>query len=631
MSKLSRVIIIGCLLVAGCSSFSSKKTDSGMDTTAKDKSPKILLPKNSSTMREVVDATTMQTQADYFVTVAEVNSYEGKSTLAVQNFKSALVYDPKSAWIHYRLAQELLKSGQLVEAKTVTETALKLKPVFNEVRVLRATLFMAEKKYADAMKEYQIILTQDPHSPEALMYLGAIYSELKDFTKAKSYFLRLSQSPKFANTHLAHYYLGRLAMEERKKGSFDVALKHFLKSLEERPDFAESALAVGQIYLIQGYDKKAFQHYKTFQQKYGPIAKIAEILSQQYLTKSQYDEAFEQLEILEQSGDDPLSAKLKMALILVEKNLYPEAIVKFKEIEKEAPESDKVKFYLAAIYEEQKNIPEAISYFKQVPRDSSYYGESVMHLALLYQNINKTELSRATLAEAVANKVNHPPVYMLYSSYLEQDKNLKASIEIMIAATDRFSDSAQAHFYLGTLYDKANEKDKMVASLRTSVDLDQSNPQVLNYLAYSLAEMNQDLEQAEIFAKKAVKVAPKDPYILDTLGWVQFKRGNIKEALIHLHKAYSLDPEVSVFSEHLAEVYLVRNDEIKAREYFIKAYENEENLEKKNQLKERIAFIENKNNIATSDRFPASVSSSNNEAKKSISGSPSTLGSYKEK
>lgn len=624
--------ILWLSLVLGCASGLTTKSEN----TNSNQQPKVRHPLKATgaSSREVVDATTLQTQADFFVTQAELQSYEGHSQLAIKSFKSALIYDPKSHWIHYRLANELMKSGQLAEAKQITETALKLKPDFFEVRTLRATLFMAEKKYQEAIKEYQSILSKDPQHPESLMYLGAIHSELKDLTRAKEYFVRLAKSPKFSNPHLAHYYLGRVTMEEKKKNSFVSALKYFEKSLNDKPDFAEGALAVGQIYFILGQNQKAIELYKGFQKRHGPILKIAEILSQHYLSQSDYDNAFEQLEVLEQGGDDPLSAKLKMALILVDKNLYADAIAKFKEIEKEAPESDKVKFYLAAIYEEQKNYPASISYYTQVPVESSFYGESTMHLALLYQKSNKPELFVNTLVSAIENKVNHAPVYMLYSSYLEQTNRLAQAFEVMKLATQRFSDSAQVHFYMATIYDKQNQKSEMLKSLRTSVELDDKNPQVLNYLAYSLAELNLNLDEAEAYAKRAVATAPKDPYILDTLGWVQFKKGNKKEALTHIQKAYEISPEVSVFSEHLAELYLAKNDEVRAREFYIRAYETEEDPEKRVQLKEKIASIENRNNIQVSERFPASVPKSDSGGARAVekgSGGYGSQGNYKDK
>lgn len=631
MSKLKCAIVLVFSLLVSCTSLQNKNDSGSSDSSTK---PSLLQQKNqTSNKREVVDATTLQTQADYHVTVAELYSFQGRPGLAVENFKSAILYDSKSAWLYYRLAAETVKTGQLDDAKAICDIALKLKPGFSEVRVLRATIFMAEKKYQEAMNEYQVILKNDPQHPESLMYLGAIASEMKEFEKAKNYFTRLSQSGKFANTHLAYYYLGRVAMEEKKKDSFKVALSYFEKSLQERPDFPEAAIAVGQMNLILGNETKAMEHYKAFQKRYGPVVKIAEILSQHYLAKSQYDNAYEQLEILEEESDDQLSAKLKMALILVEKNMLDAAIVKFKEIEKAAPDSDKAKFYLAALYEEKKDFTMAISYFKQVPAESSHYGESIMHLALLYQKTNRAELMASTLLSAIENKVPHPPVYMLYSSYLEQSENFDKALEVMNLAASRFESSAQVQFYIGTLYDKMNEKEKMLTSLRASIELDQSNPQVLNYLAYSLAELNKDLDEAEQWAKKAVKAAPEDPYILDTLGWVQFKKGKNKEAVTNIEKAHRISPDVSVFAEHLAEIYLAKNNELKAREYYIKAYETEEDPQKKDQLKNKIAGIEDRNNIKLVDRMPASfeAESGKNDTPERANSQSRSKGAVKEK
>jgi tetratricopeptide (TPR) repeat protein len=63
-----------------------------------------------------------------------------------------------------------------------------------------------------------------------------------------------------------------------------------------------------------------------------------------------------------------------------------------------------------------------------------------------------------------------------------------------------------------------------------------------NALGYTLAEKTDRLDEAKILIEKALKLQPDDPFILDSLGWVYYRLGQVQEALKHLHTAYTARP-----------------------------------------------------------------------------------------
>jgi tetratricopeptide (TPR) repeat protein len=81
-------------------------------------------------------------------------------------------------------------------------------------------------------------------------------------------------------------------------------------------------------------------------------------------------------------------------------------------------------------------------------------------------------------------------------------------------------------------------------------------------LGYSLAERNQRLPEARELINKALEMAPGDPFIIDSLGWVEFRLGNTQEALRLLQQAYAARPDIEI-AAHLGEVLwtLARRDE----------------------------------------------------------------------
>ncbi|NJL23824.1 MAG: tetratricopeptide repeat protein [Calothrix sp. SM1_5_4] len=95
-----------------------------------------------------------------------------------------------------------------------------------------------------------------------------------------------------------------------------------------------------------------------------------------------------------------------------------------------------------------------------------------------------------------------------------------------------------------------------IAEMNKVLELDKDHVQALNYLAYTYAEMGSNLEEAFEFANRALKLQPQDGYILDTLGWIHFKRGEIESAIKYLEAAFKIRPDEAIIAEHLGDAYL---------------------------------------------------------------------------
>ena len=82
------------------------------------------------------------------------------------------------------------------------------------------------------------------------------------------------------------------------------------------------------------------------------------------------------------------------------------------------------------------------------------------------------------------------------------------------------------------------------------------NQNAYNALGYSLADRNVRLAEARTLIQKAVQLAPDDPFIADSLGWVEFRMGNTQEATRILEAAYKQRPDAEI-AAHLGEVLWV--------------------------------------------------------------------------
>ncbi|MGV6890043.1 tetratricopeptide repeat protein [Rhodophyticola sp. SM2404] len=97
--------------------------------------------------------------------------------------------------------------------------------------------------------------------------------------------------------------------------------------------------------------------------------------------------------------------------------------------------------------------------------------------------------------------------------------------------------------------------DQAEADFRYALELNADQPQVLNYLGYSLVEQRRNLDEALGMIERAVAAEPRSGYIVDSLGWVLYRLGRYEEAVAPMERAVELLPNDSIVNDHLGDVY----------------------------------------------------------------------------
>lgn len=554
-----------------------------------------------------LDPVYMRTQADFHFSMGEAQSLDGNHQKAIESFKMVLVYDADAPQVNLRLAAEYVKMGMVTEALERAELAVKKDPKFVDGKLLLGGLYSTLKVYDKAIVQYEQVLKLDAGNTEAPMYLGAVYAEMKNYDKAVKYFEKLAKDEDYTSPHLAWYYIGRIRTEQGGKNFLKAGETAFKKAIEIKPDHVESVLALGQLYTKLEQEPRAVELYKNFQRERGPNARLAEILANNYLEQEKYEEALEQFEVLERYGDDSLNAKVKIALILIEQKKYAPAIDKLKDVLKQVPDSDKIRFYLAAVYEEIGRGEEAIEHFQKVPSESQYFGEAMVHATYLLKQGKKVDKALSLIEKSMQARQDIPQFYAINASLLDEKSEYKKAIGVLEKGAEKFPDNVQLHFFLGTVNDRLGNKDAVVAAMNKVIEMDPNHVQGLNYLAFTYAEADKNLDVAEKLVRRALEIEPKDGYILDTLGWILFKKGQFSDSVKVLEAAYKFQPEESIIAEHLGDAYNKAQLLDKAKFMYQKAAESESDEQKVKAIRQKITALEKQELRLSSDRTPASV------------------------
>ena len=147
---------------------------------------------------------------------------------------------------------------------------------------------------------------------------------------------------------------------------------------------------------------------------------------------------------------------------------------------------------------------------------------------------------------------------------LRDARDWKGAFDVLALSNEKFPDNADLIYEQSMMAEKLGRLDEMEALLKRVIALKPEYHHAYNALGYSLAERNVRLGEARDLIVKALSLAPAEPFIVDSMGWVEYRLGNRLEALRLLRQAYAARPDPEI-AAHLGEVLWVNGEQDEAR------------------------------------------------------------------
>ena len=157
---------------------------------------------------------------------------------------------------------------------------------------------------------------------------------------------------------------------------------------------------------------------------------------------------------------------------------------------------------------------------------------------------------------------------MAEAQVLREAKQWREAYTVLNAAQERFPDDADVIYEQAMVAEKLDRLDDMERLLRRVIAMKPDHQHAYNALGYSLADRGQRLPEARELIMKALAMTPGDPFITDSLGWVEFRMGRHQEALRLLRLAYKSRPDTEI-AAHLGEVLWTVGERDEARKVWI--------------------------------------------------------------
>lgn len=224
------------------------------------------------------------------------------------------------------------------------------------------------------------------------------------------------------------------------------------------------------------------------------------------------------------------------------------------------PQNDATLYQIASVFSQTSSKDKAIDFYKKIAPNSFYSDDAKTNLAFNLADLNDTEGAIKLLSELEQKYPDDQAISLaLAGIYLAKTKDYGKAVEVMDRAIAHIPDTKKRDWFLynirGMAEERSNLWDKAEADFRKALELSPDQPDVLNYLGYSLIIRNEKLDEALKMVKRAVALSPQNGEIVDSLGWAYFKLGRYDDAVITLEQAIKLKSGEATINDHLGDAY----------------------------------------------------------------------------
>ena len=487
--------------------------------------------------------------AEFHFALAQAYSAEGKVESAIEEYRAALIYDSESSVIHTKLGAEYLRKGATSFAIEECNRAIKIDPKAIDARLMLGGIYSVSNDNDKAIQEYEEILKIDPRNDEAAVFKTQALVEKERNDEALKFIREFVK--KVNDSAAAWFYAGKL---EQLKGGTNAAVVDLRKALDVRPGFTQASIALGMILESIGETAKAQEVYEDHLEQKQDIH-VAGRLVAIYLKQDQMDQALKILNIMAVLDPEDLNTQMKIGLVYIQKKEWANSEKTFKGILEKVPDSDKAHYYISATYEEMGKINESIDHLLKISPDSKLYEDANLHVALVYKKQGKQDLAALVMKEAIKKAPETSGFYILMASIHEENKALKEASDTLSEGLKFFPENEKMRYFYGALLDKQAKTDQAIEEMEKILKQNPNHADALNYVAYAWTTQGVRLQDAEEMLKRAIKIRPNSAFILDSMGWNQFRLGKQESALRYLEKAVSIKSDEQAILEHLVEVY----------------------------------------------------------------------------
>jgi tetratricopeptide (TPR) repeat protein len=496
---------------------------------------------------------------------------------ATYQYKRILRIDPKYYKAHVALGNIALLQGDKKAVVDAFDSAIAVNPDNMEVYSEIGATYLDRKDYQKALELYKKAITIKPDEEKLYVILFNIYQELKMYREGeeilKNFIKKHPDQPDLLIL-LGDFY--------RRRDRYEEAIDAFKRAYELKKSSRAYASIIITLLLETDRLREAVKFADDATEHFKKNKEFLTLTGLTFCDFGQFDEALRYLEMLKEADPSSLSAYLLMASIYNRKKDYKKATELMTGLYEKLPkETNKTEYFeaLASVYSEQHNTAKAEEAFRQAvslePGKSGIY----QSWTLLLNREKRYEDAKHVLENAFKHiDKNSEQGMFLEAQVLTGQKNFDRAEMLYHLLLKASPDNTEYLYNQGVMYYEAKRYDEAEKCFRMVIQLSSDHADAYNTLGYMFAERGINLDEAMTLIKKAIYLRPGAGYMVDSLGWVYFKKGQYDTALKYLLRAEKSSTEDATLFDHLGDTYKELGQKDKAHEYWNRAYKMDQEI-----------------------------------------------------
>ncbi len=501
----------------------------------------------------------------YEFLLGEIAAQRGSPALAAQTYVDLArkTRDPRVAQRAVQVASLARMPHLALEAARVWH---QVDPVSAQAMQTLIQLLVSQKRADEAEPVLAKLMAANPAiTPNLFLQLSRLLGANTDAAANLRLVQRLAAyQPQMAQARFAVAQAAAVAKDE------DTAFAEVREAAKLQPAWELPAIFEAQL-LQRRSAAEAARRLEGFLEK-NPDAREARISYARVLAgDKRLTEARTQFEKIIASNPKDTDAIYAVGLLALQVKDYPVAEANMKRLlDLGYRDPNGVRFTLGQIAEERKDWPGAIKWYKSIQR-----GEHAMLARMRTANAiarqGKLAEARSFLRAVKATPEQKVQLLITESQLLREAQQHRESFDFLGEALKLTPEQPELLYDQALTAEKLERFDVMESNLQKLIQVKPDHAHAYNALGYSFAERNQRLPEAKKLIEKALELAPEDFYIIDSMGWVLYRMGDLKSAAQQLQRAWNGRPDGEI-GAHYGEVLWVLGERDEARRVWQEAH-----------------------------------------------------------
>lgn len=551
MNIQPKTYLIGLILglsifISGCASTAGTRSDSRLESTF------------VTSSAAATEESTRRSEALYQILVGEFIGRSGDYKSAADHYATAstLVNDLDVA---EHAAKVALYARDYEAAERAVNRWVSLDPGSAEAAELAAVVALNK---GDVNTAFTMLSNVIDTNPEELAYQAVekvIYSgQQVESQLSLAKMIRL----KYVDSIIAQRIYARLAF---RNAQYPQALAATEKALSLDPGDERTLRLQSQILLAAGQSDMALEKMRGMITQSPDDFELRLEYARMLVQAKEYERALSEYNLILQERSEDASVIYTAAILEYELGNQQNAIVHFTKLTNTDSHANEANYYLGRLFEEQAD--QAVNYFSAV-NSGEYYLESQVRVADLLARQGKRDEARAHLNRIRSSQNNDAlkvRLYMAETRLLREQEHYQDALALLDEALARYPQNIDLLYSRAMTGQQAGDLSILERDLKKIIAQEPDNATALNALGYTLADQTDRYDEAFDLIEKALSLSPEDPAILDSMGWVLYRKGDLAGAEKYLSRAFTKMKDAEV-AGHLAQVLIEMGNQLQARE-----------------------------------------------------------------